>query len=83
MPDKYQKSWLKDMQFIVCLQDTEWALGCSAIENAFRLQPDQVKWRTERSKRPWLAGTVVTHMCALVDVDGMLGTVDSMPSQDS
>ena len=28
------------------------------------LRPEQVRWRSARSKRPWLAGTVVKHMCA-------------------
>ncbi len=75
MPDKYSAQWLETMHYVVCLQDTEWALGCTAIDTAFRLKPDQVKWRSERSKRPWLAGTVVTQMCALIDVDGLLSIV--------
>jgi len=32
-----------------------------------RLTPDQVRWRTERTRRRWLAGTVIEHMCALID----------------
>jgi purine-binding chemotaxis protein CheW len=36
------------------------------------LQPDDVKWRTSASKRPWLAGVIKEKMCALIDVDNLI-----------
>ena len=33
------------------------------------LGPQNVRWRSEHTRREWLAGTVVDKMCALVDID--------------
>jgi len=35
-----------------------------------------IKWRGEGSKRPWLAGTVIAEMCALIDVPGLLSLLE-------
>lgn len=58
-------------RFVIRLDDSDWALACDEVAESFTLDPDQVRWRTSRSKRPWLAGTVVKHMCALIDVGTM------------
>ncbi|PVY79278.1 purine-binding chemotaxis protein CheW [Tamilnaduibacter salinus] len=58
-------------QFVIRLDDSEWGLACDEVAQSFRLDPDDVKWRSGRSRRPWLAGTVVRHMCALLDVRTM------------
>ncbi|WP_206618038.1 chemotaxis protein CheW [Hahella sp. KA22] len=71
MPDRYKSQYRENIRYVIRLHDSEWGLGCDFIAEAFTLDPDQVRWRSERSKRPWLAGTVVTHMCALLDVDGL------------
>lgn len=58
-------------RFVIRLDDSEWGLACDDVAQSFTLKPDQVRWRTARSKRPWLAGTVIDHMCALIDVRAM------------
>ncbi len=58
-------------RFVIRLDDSEWALACDEVAESFTLSPDEVRWRSVRSKRPWLAGTVVRHMCALIDVGAM------------
>ncbi|SFR49848.1 purine-binding chemotaxis protein CheW [Marinobacter daqiaonensis] len=58
-------------RFVIRLDDSDWALACDEVAESFTLNPDQVRWRSARSKRPWLAGTVVQHMCALIDVGAM------------
>lgn len=57
--------------FVIRLDQSEWALACDEVAQSFTLDPDQVRWRSARSKRPWLAGTVIEHMCALIDVGTM------------
>jgi len=42
-----------------------------------RISPDQVKWRSTQGKRPWLAGTVIEHMCALIHVDSLVALLES------
>ncbi|MCL7945001.1 chemotaxis protein CheW [Marinobacter sp. ATCH36] len=58
-------------RFVIRLDSSEWGLACDGVAQSFTLKPDEVRWRTARSKRPWLAGTVIDHMCALIDVKTM------------
>jgi purine-binding chemotaxis protein CheW len=56
-------------QHIVMVGDGEWGLTCEDISNIINIDPAKVRWRTNRTKRPWLAGTVIEHLCALLDVE--------------
>jgi purine-binding chemotaxis protein CheW len=58
-------------RLVIRLDSSDWGLACDDVAQSFTLDPDEVRWRTERSKRPWLAGTVISHMCALLDVRTM------------
>lgn len=76
MPERYQRDLNEAYRFIIRLGDSDWGIACDRVAQSFSLKPDEVKWRTERSKRPWLAGTVVEHMCALMDVDALSYLLD-------
>lgn len=54
---------------IVMVGEGEWGLTCEDVSNVITITPQQVRWRSERTKRPWLAGTVVEHLCALLDAE--------------
>jgi len=54
---------------IVLIGDGQWGLACDEVEEVMELAPEEVKWRSASGKRPWLAGTVIAHMCALIDAD--------------
>lgn len=58
-------------RFVIRLDNSDWALACDEVAQSFTLKPEEVRWRSARSKRPWLAGTVIQHMCALIDVGAM------------
>lgn len=68
MPERYDTAMPEAYRFVISLSACDWALGADAIGGTVVLDPEQVRWRGERSKRPWLAGTVVEQMCALLDV---------------
>lgn len=55
-------------KLIIRIHDSVWGLACNEVDRSISLEPDQVRWRTSLGKRPWLAGTVIDHMCALIDV---------------
>lgn len=55
-------------KLIIRIHDSVWGLSCNEVDRSISLQPDQVRWRTSLGRRPWLAGTVIDHMCALIDV---------------
>lgn len=52
---------------IVFIGEGEWGLACDDVAEVVTLEPEQVRWRTTRTSRSWLAGTVIQHMCALID----------------
>jgi len=51
----------------VLIQDCQYGLACDEVNEVVTLSPEDVRWRTQRTQRRWLAGTVVEHMCALID----------------
>jgi purine-binding chemotaxis protein CheW len=54
---------------VVLMDDSRWGIACEGITEVMTLETDAVRWRSSRGKRPWLAGTVIEQMCAILDVD--------------
>lgn len=52
---------------VILIDEARWGLACTAVGDMITLQPDDVRWRSQRGRRPWLAGTVIKEMCALLD----------------
>lgn len=70
VPSKFRADHRReDMQKIILIGNGKWGLACDSVSEVITLQRDKVRWRGDNSKRPWLAGTVVDHMCALLDVE--------------
>ncbi len=74
MPERYDESFVKNAKYVVSINGVPWGLAVDSVNQPIRLQPGDVKWRSDRSKRPWLAGTVKEHMCALLDIP-MIGQI--------
>jgi purine-binding chemotaxis protein CheW len=74
MPEKYDQQLAEklDYQYVIMLGKSNWGLACEALINTVTLEQDDVKWRAAEGKRPWLAGLIKQHMCALLDVDAMI-----------
>jgi purine-binding chemotaxis protein CheW len=70
MPERYKQEDREGLKFVISLHGYEWGLSCHEVSSSITLEPEEVRWRTQRGKRPWLAGTVVEHMCALIDPSG-------------
>lgn len=68
MPERYDETFLQTAKYVVSINGVPWGLAVDSVNQPITLQPDDVKWRGDRSKRPWLAGTVKEHMCALLDI---------------
>ena len=77
MPEKGFDMSEMGFDFIIQLQRSHWTLACKEVYSTVRIQPDQVKWRSTKGKRPWLAGTVIEHMCALIHVDSLVALLES------
>lgn len=62
---------------IVFIDGYRWGLACDGVDEVVTLDPGAVRWRTARTRRPWLAGTVIQHMCAILDPDALSATLSS------
>ncbi len=71
MPERYDPRFVQSARYVVSIDGLDWGLAVDEVQQPIRLMPEDVTWRSERSKRPWLAGTVKTAMCALLDVPQM------------
>lgn len=60
------------IEHIILLDEGRWGLACDSIGEVLTLDPDEVRWRGAQGKRPWLAGTVLKHLCALLDADAFV-----------
>ncbi|HEY9200889.1 MAG TPA: chemotaxis protein CheW [Gammaproteobacteria bacterium] len=54
---------------ILLVDDYKWGLACESIGDVVWLTKDEVKWRQNKQTRPWLAGTSLQHLCAIMDTD--------------
>ena len=71
MAGRYPEGAVDNYRLVIRLDDSDWGLACDEVAQSFTLDPKDVKWRQMGGKRPWLAGTVIKHMCALLDVGNM------------
>ncbi|MCF6194728.1 MAG: chemotaxis protein CheW, partial [Kangiellaceae bacterium] len=51
----------REYSFLIVLDDSNWALACHAVGDAKVLTPEQVRWSSRNSKRPWFAGMVLEY----------------------
>ncbi|WP_250657684.1 chemotaxis protein CheW [Alkalimarinus coralli] len=77
MPERYNEAAKEGYRFVIRLDNSEWGMACDSVAQSFSLSPEEVRWRTDRGKRPWLAGTVIDHMCALMDVAAVAHLLDT------
>ncbi|CAI8838914.1 Purine-binding chemotaxis protein CheW [Pseudomonas sp. IT-P12] len=77
MPDRYRDDFRQGLQYVISVQGYEWGLAVHQVSRSLRLDPNEIKWRTHRGQRPWLAGTVIEHMCALLDVAALAELIAS------
>ncbi|ATH81751.1 CheW domain-containing protein [Ectopseudomonas hydrolytica] len=77
MPDRYREDFRDGLQYVISVQGYEWGLAVHQVSRSIRLDPSEVKWRSQRTQRPWLAGTVIEHMCALLDVAALAELIAS------
>ncbi len=57
---------------ILITEDGRWGLACDEVMEIQKLDPQQVRWRTLRETRPWLVGTVIDELTAVIDVRSLI-----------
>jgi len=69
MPERYKNE--HDYKFVVSINGLNWGLAVDRIHQPIAIDPDSIRWRVNRSSRPWMAGMVKDHMCVLLDIPSM------------
>lgn len=69
MPGRYDSSMRERFNYVVAIRGMDWGLAVDSIDGAHILEVSGVKWRSELTTRRWLAGTVIDHACAIVEVN--------------
>lgn len=54
---------------ILLVDNYRWGLACDAIGEVVWMDRDKVKWRKNKTQRPWLAGTALEQLCAIMDTE--------------
>ena len=62
----------KPFKNILIIHDGKWGLACDEILSIGKVLPGKVRWRTLRQKRPWLVGTVIEELTAIIDVSRLV-----------
>lgn len=62
----------KPYQSILITADGRWGLACDAVLSIGKLSAEKVRWRTYRKKRPWLIGTVIDELIAVIDIQTLV-----------
>ena len=73
----HDESYKEAYQYIVMLGESMWGLACSQLMGTELLRSEQVRWREQVGKRPWLAGMVKEKMCALIHVDALIAMLNA------
>jgi purine-binding chemotaxis protein CheW len=56
-------------KYLVLIDDGKFGIAVDSISQVLTLEPVDVRWRSNKNRRPWLAGTVIDKMCALLELD--------------
>ncbi|MBO3275746.1 CheW domain-containing protein [Pseudomonas schmalbachii] len=83
MPERYRDDYREGLKYVISVQGYDWGLAVHQVSRSLRIDPSEVKWRTRRLQRPWLAGTVIEQMCALLDVSALAGMLAGGASRNS
>lgn len=77
MPEKYDSLKTKpDYKYLIMLGESNWGLAAEKLVTTEYIKPDDVKWRSQAGKRPWLLGTIKEKMCALLHVDDLVAMLN-------
>ncbi|MDP1756251.1 MAG: chemotaxis protein CheW, partial [Pseudohongiella sp.] len=72
MPERIKdNSHRAQYQSVIVLGDSHWALAVDQADESTHLASQDVRWKHLLGTRPWLAGTLLNRLCALVDVDSL------------
>jgi len=61
---------------IIIIKESNVGFTCDVEIESFQQNKNEIRWRTEKTKRKWLAGTVVSRQMALLDIDRIIEDIN-------
>ena len=84
MPERLPDNSHRDAyQSVVVLGDSLWALAVDRADESVHLNGDEIRWKSVAGNRPWLAGTLLKRLCALIDVETLLQQLEACDQTSS
>jgi len=71
MPERYKETDEMTSMYTVAINGSGWALAVDGIRQPMMVNPDDIRWRSRRAERPWMAGTIINNVCALIDIPSL------------
>lgn len=66
---------------IILINEGPYALACDSVHEVLTLPAERVRWRSTRTRRQWLAGTMLEEMMVLLDTDSTAKIISDMIGQ--
>lgn len=76
LPQQHQNE-IDKPNFIILIADGKWGLACNKVSKVVTLSSEEVRWRQQAGKRPWLAGTVLDKMCSILNIDELVKQLET------
>ncbi len=73
----------KPYRYIILTDIPSIGFLCHDITDMSRLDPENIRWYQNRSKRPWLAGIHKQRLCTVIDIQRLLPTHSSTFNTDN
>jgi len=62
----------RQFKHLLLVDGGRFGLACDELGQVLKLSGEKIRWRDNRCSRPWLAGTIIEQMSALLDVDSFI-----------
>ena len=71
MPERYDNNMVSNYRQVLLIRDMDWCFAVDSIGGEMDINVSEVRWRSQHTRREWLAGTIIEKMCAIVDADAL------------
>lgn len=54
-------------KYVVLIDEGRWGLLCDSVAGVLNLEPSAIRWRSERKRLRFIAGTITSELCFVLD----------------
>lgn len=80
MPERVKGKKQTDYQFLLQLDSSSWALACDEVYDTRQISDSDIRRHPQPATPKWKAGTIISEVCTLIDVPGLLSLLKDADS---